>query len=186
MWRKRPGRDQLMARITEYLDQSLYSYVNNNVLLDNDVHPGTPNFGRYINPEWYQRTYFSLVAETYTEPRPFISEKTFKPMAFQHPFIIWGSPGLLKYAQDWGFETFGHIIDESYDLEPHAPTRLNMIIQQVDQLYTEYRQSRPLFQDTVSQQKLQHNFNHFYDQTLITNMFKQEIADTIMDFVQTA
>jgi len=45
----------------------------------------------------------------------FITEKTFRPMACGHPFIVLGNNNILKTLHDLGFETFGSLWDESYD-----------------------------------------------------------------------
>jgi hypothetical protein len=45
----------------------------------------------------------------------FISEKTFKPIICQHPFIILGSKGILKNLQKLGYKTFHPYINEEYD-----------------------------------------------------------------------
>jgi hypothetical protein len=45
----------------------------------------------------------------------FISEKTFKPIACKHPFIIVGNQGSLKQLRSMGYRTFDGFIDESYD-----------------------------------------------------------------------
>lgn len=43
----------------------------------------------------------------------FITEKTFRPIAMGHPFIVLGQPHLLKKLQTFGFKT--DFIDTSYD-----------------------------------------------------------------------
>jgi hypothetical protein len=43
----------------------------------------------------------------------FITEKTFRPIAMGHPFIVLGQPSLLKKLQSLGFKT--DFIDTSYD-----------------------------------------------------------------------
>jgi hypothetical protein len=45
----------------------------------------------------------------------FLSEKTFKPIACSHPFIILGSKGSLNNLRKMGYKTFSPYIDESYD-----------------------------------------------------------------------
>ena len=45
----------------------------------------------------------------------FITEKTFRPIACGHPFIVLGNNNILKTLHDLGFETFGSLWDESYD-----------------------------------------------------------------------
>jgi hypothetical protein len=49
------------------------------------------------------------------ETAVFISEKTFKPIACMHPFIILGGKGSLKAIREMGYRTFDGFIDERYD-----------------------------------------------------------------------
>ena len=48
----------------------------------------------------------------------FISEKTFKPIACQQPFIVFGSKHTLKNLKEMGYKTFHPYINESYDELP--------------------------------------------------------------------
>lgn len=63
----------------------------------------------------------------------FLSEKTFKPIVCQHPFIIFGSKGSLSNLRDLGYKTFHPYIDESYD---ELPTweRMDAIIKEMARL----------------------------------------------------
>jgi hypothetical protein len=45
----------------------------------------------------------------------FISEKTFKPIACYHPFIIFGNKGSLQKLKEMGYKTFHPYINETYD-----------------------------------------------------------------------
>jgi len=68
----------------------------------------------------YERTYFSVVSETFyfnddTTNAVFPSEKTFKPMYQLHPFIMVSRPHFLKELKKLGFRTFDQWFDESYD-----------------------------------------------------------------------
>jgi hypothetical protein len=68
----------------------------------------------------YERTYFSVVSETFyfdddTSTAVFPSEKTFKPMYQLHPFVLVGRPHFLKELRKVGYKTFSPWIDESYD-----------------------------------------------------------------------
>lgn len=69
----------------------------------------------------YEDTFFSLVTETFFfESELFLSEKIYKPMVHEHPFIIMGPRHSLKELKRQGFKTFGSLIDESYDeIEDH-------------------------------------------------------------------
>jgi hypothetical protein len=64
----------------------------------------------------YEETYFSIVPETlFYEAGNYISEKTLKPIAHLHPFVMLGRPHILKKLKKLGFKTFSDFWDESYD-----------------------------------------------------------------------
>lgn len=66
----------------------------------------------------YKDSWVSLISEaSYFEEEDtiFLSEKTFKPIACLHPFIIIGNRGSLKKLREMGYKTFDGFIDESYD-----------------------------------------------------------------------
>jgi hypothetical protein len=66
----------------------------------------------------YNRTWFSVVCETLASGRIFLSaEKMAKCFHARRLFVVFGIQGFLQKYQDWGFETFADIIDESYDSE---------------------------------------------------------------------
>ena len=66
--------------------------------------------------EYYSETFCSVVFETYDDqPYPYFTEKIFKPLAFGHPFVVYGNPGCLQLLQDMGFKTFSDFWDEDYD-----------------------------------------------------------------------
>jgi hypothetical protein len=57
-----------------------------------------------------------VVTETvYDDHRIHLTEKIFKPIVLQQPFLLVGSKGGLKYLKEYGFRTFDKIWDESYD-----------------------------------------------------------------------
>jgi hypothetical protein len=51
--------------------------------------------------------------------------------------VHFGNPGLLQHLRNNGFQTFGDIIDESYDLEPDKIKRLEKAWQQIEWLLTQ-------------------------------------------------
>jgi hypothetical protein len=79
-----------------------------------------------FNDEWgeiylasapYLDTYFSLVTETvFDYPYSFRTEKIWKPIAMGHPWIVAANAGYYRDIRNLGFRTFGHVIDESFDL----------------------------------------------------------------------
>lgn len=181
---KRWHRDQLMLHTQPYLADSLYSYTSRGIMMSGDLITNGDVEQRYTNAEWYNSTAFSLVAESNLTSPTFMSEKTFKPIAFEHPFIVCGSRGTLAYLHNAGFETFDHVIDETYDTFNDSNKRLECIIKIVDDLFVEFKSGKPLFADTVTQQKLKHNREHFYNQDLLSKMFIEEAVDPIMEFVE--
>ena len=202
----RSHREQLFEQVQPFLPHSLYSYVKRGHYIADDAPMSTAEDtggfanqwltdDRYSNPAWYSTTNFSLVVETtlgiIRDPalcpppgqRLFISEKSFKPFAFQHPFVTYGTPYTLQFLQDSGFETFGHVIDESYDSIYDDQLRLQAIQAELERLYTEFTAGRPLFQDPTSQAKLQHNFERFYDTARVKQMWLNEVVEPVQQFI---
>jgi hypothetical protein len=186
---KRNSRDILFQAVNSYLDTSLYSYVERGILLPDDVYVSNPFNGGNSNdrlyvPNWYAQTCFSLVVETFVKPKLFISEKIFKPMAYHHPLIVYGTPGSLAYIRNLGFETFGHRIDESYDNEINATNRLDQILTVLEDLHAEFTQTGAVFQDSRTQEIMAHNHALFFDQARVHNMFREQIMRPIMEFLE--
>lgn len=103
----------------------------------------------------YSSTYFSVVTETnfYTvdsfETGRFLSEKTFKPIAQQHPFIIVSVPRMLDTLRSLGYKTFSPWIDESYDNELDDSLRLLKIVDEIKRLSELTSEELTMFLDNV-------------------------------------
>ena len=104
-----------------------------------------------------------LVTETVaTGRRNHLTEKTFKPICLRMPFVIAGTQGSLAYLRSYGFKTFGHLWDETYDDEIHDHQRLEKLawtIRAMDELPTPCKQK--LFDQ--AREVCEHNYNHFYN-----------------------
>jgi len=86
-----------------------------------------------VNPQAYIDTYFSLVTETiFDYPYTFRTEKIWKPMIMQHPFVVAANTGYYRDLRKAGFRTFDHLIDESFDQIDNSADRISRIIQVVD------------------------------------------------------
>jgi len=191
---KKKNRDDLYQAVGAYLESSMYSYVEHGITLPDDELVHNPFNAsnandRFYQPRWYAQTCFSLVSETKISSELFISEKIFKPLAHQHAMIVYGSPGTLEYIRSRGFETFGHRIDESYDLTPNtgrydAKNRLARVVAILEDLYAEFRQTGTVFQDTATKQILAHNHALFFDQTRVCELFESQVVRPIMEFVE--
>jgi hypothetical protein len=186
---QRDHRDQLFEITKPYHDISLYSYVERGYYIKDDVPAtGTPfqvgtSDQSFYNPAWYAQTSFSMVSESSVTEKRFISEKIFKPVAFQHAFVVHGTPGSLQYLHELGFETFDHVIDESYDKVSDYALRLQLIQSVLKNLYQEYSTGKSLFADTVSQQKIQHNYHNFYNVDKLDQMWVTEIVNPVREFL---
>ena len=102
-----------------------------------------------------------LVTETVaTGRRHHLTEKTFKPIALGMPFVIVGTKGSLEYLRSYGFKTFDHIWDESYDQADDNVRieRIASLLKSLDELPVEAKQD--LFD--AAQEVIEHNWNHFY------------------------
>jgi hypothetical protein len=90
----------------------------------------------YLEPAPYVDTYFSLVTETICAESnySFRTEKIAKPLAIGHPFIVASTPGFYRDLHALGFQTFGHVIDESFDSIDNAQDRMNRIVDTVTDL----------------------------------------------------
>ncbi len=90
--------------------------------------------------DYYANSYFSVITETtyHTSPGhdgvPFLSEKVFKAIAMQHPFVLVTAPNSLQYLKKLGYKTFASVIDESYDTELNDAERMIKITNEIERL----------------------------------------------------
>jgi len=85
----------------------------------------------------YQQTAYSIVTETNAQHNQvFFTEKIARVMVCRRLFIALSSYRYLHYLRESGFKTFGHIINESYDLEVDDVRRWRMAFEQMQQLAT--------------------------------------------------
>jgi hypothetical protein len=121
-----------------------------------------------------QSALWHVVSETvFYYKKLHLTEKIFKPIVSQRPFILVAAPGNLAYLKSYGFKTFDRWIDESYDNEPDNDKRINMITEELEKLCSltsgELENMHKEMQET-----LKYNFNHFY-----TN-FKEIVVDEML------
>ena len=112
----------------------------------------------------YLNSYFSIVTETNFEGEGGelrLTEKTWKPVAYCHPFVLLGNAGSLVEFRKKGFRTFHPLIDESYDQVVDQAQRFDLIKKEVarlgamslEQLKSLYEQLWPV---------ISHNFTLFH------------------------
>jgi hypothetical protein len=87
------------------------------------------------NNQDYAQTGIEIVLETvFDDSRLHLTEKALRPIACGKPFMLVATAGSLKYLRSYGFETFGDLIDESYDLETDPVARLNAVIREMTRI----------------------------------------------------
>lgn len=181
------NRMQLYNRLEPMLANNIYSYVGKGIPLQNakDQPYNLTTWQRYTDPNWYTTTRFSIVSETATHhPENIddfinVTEKTLKPCAFKHPSIIWGQAGTLAWQKRQGFETFGHCIDESYDTVEDESIRFEKVIEQIEYCLKD----KTIFNDSLTQQKLEHNYNHFYNEEIVMKLIHKQVINPLLEFI---
>lgn len=89
----------------------------------------------YLQAEPYIDTYFSLITETvFDHEHSFRTEKIAKPLAMGHPWICAANAGFYRDMHNLGFQTFGTVIDESFDNIVDHQQRLERIVAVVSEL----------------------------------------------------
>jgi hypothetical protein len=93
--------------------------------------------------------------------RTHITEKTFKAIALEMPFVLVSPAGSLEYMREYGFQTFADVFDESYDQETNDIVRIEKVVKllkELDMLSVKERQQ--IHQACLP--AVEHNYNHFY------------------------
>jgi len=124
----------------------------------------------------YNQTRYSLVCETQCENSfSFFTEKIIKPMLARRLYLVSSGRHFLKNLRSLGFKTFDGIIDESYDSEWKVERRTEMIIEQMEYLYT--ADASQIMQE--SQPIVQHNFD-----LLMNKDWQKEMATSVCQHIQ--
>ena len=93
--------------------------------------------------------------------RTHITEKTFKAIALEMPFVLVAPANSLEYMREYGFKTFATIFDESYDTETDDIVRIEKIVgllKDLDDLSVKERQDI----HRACLPIVEHNYRHFY------------------------
>ena len=93
------------------------------------------NESAQYNHDDFNSTAISVVLETmFDDSRIHLTEKTLRPIACGHPFVLAAGPHSLDYLRSYGFKTFDPWIDESYDQETNSLLRLEKIINSMNKV----------------------------------------------------
>lgn len=184
----RHERDYVFDLLGDQLTDSIHSYNHRGIHLPND-YPDQALRQRYINPDWMHGTAVTLAVETYVDQTAstgfsltqqdhlFLCEKSYKPLAAQHPLLLLSTPGNLAYIRSQGFETFPELWDESYDNIQDWRERVQKIVA----ILADFDR------DSVNQprviDKLRHNQARFFDASITKQLALSTIQQPIFEFI---
>jgi hypothetical protein len=77
-----------------------------------------------------------VVMETDEYSNQWLTEKSARVLAGGKPFVILSGSGTLRVLQEFGFNTFNEVIDESYDQISDPYGRIQGIVKSLTELYT--------------------------------------------------
>jgi hypothetical protein len=100
------------------------------------------------------------------------AEKTAKCFQARRLFVVFAIQGFLQQYRDWGFETFGDVIDETYDSEVDDIVRWSKAFRQVQWLC---EQNLSALLEKLKP-KLDHNHNRLYE-------FEKEKTQELQKFI---
>jgi hypothetical protein len=162
----REHRKKMFQRVEHLLANSLYSNWEQNIKLSPTYElPWAQDYPKYgrdqdIFEKPYNDTKYSLVAETNdTNDEIFMTEKIWKPIIAQQPFVVHGNYLYLQRLREMGFKTFANYFDEGYDLEADADKRIDKIVTTCQDLLT--RNWQDIYLQTQALRK--HNLDTFFN-----------------------
>ena len=153
----------------------LWSYMAKNKRLPLDTED-TLQHTRYMHPSWYDQTYCSIVVETFQDKTLHASEKSYKPIAYYHPYMTISAPGALARLKEQGFATFDNLFDESYDDVENFDDRIAIIRSNLERVDLH----RAYDQETLS--RLRHNHDLFFDVELVEAGMARHIVEPILAY----
>ena len=106
--------------------------------------------------------------------RTHITEKTFKAIALEMPFVLVAPAGSLEYMRSYGFKTFDDIFDESYDVETDDILRVEKVTRLLKDLDNQSERERQSIHRACLP-IVEHNYLHFYRGGL-TNILWPELT----------
>jgi hypothetical protein len=123
-----------------------------------DIHGNFVAISNLLPVDIYNQTFYTAVAETVcTNQYSQFTEKTAKPIVAGRPFVVFSGQHFLRNLRSLGFQTFGSVIDESYDTIQDQSERLAQAWRQVERLC----QLDPATVMQQLQSVLAHNQQHF-------------------------
>ena len=161
--------------------QLIAKHISDPLILDRENTTGdlSADFGHQEFELWKSGLWHIVTETVFYYNKLHLTEKIFKPIVAQRPFLLAAAPGNLAYLKSYGFKTFDTWIDESYDTIVDNDQRLQAIVDQVHKLCSlSDRELRVMHSEMMP--ILEYNFNHLYSN------FKHVIVNELVDNFETA
>ena len=131
---------------------------------------------RVIPLKVFNDTAYSIITETdHDNTLSFFSEKTAKPLIARRLFIAFTGYKFLQNLRNLGFQTFGNVIDESYDQIVNDQQRWAAAFEQVKRL-CDMNQAEIL--EKISD-RVEHNYNLVMDEQWRSSYLQQQLQQKI-------
>jgi hypothetical protein len=124
-----------------------------------------------------EKSLLHVITETvYHGRRQHLTEKTFKSIVMQQPFVLVSCQGSLEYLQRYGFKTFGSVWNEEYDNKDDDSRILAIgkLLADINGLSQKEKQHMQQHLAPI----VEHNFRWFYSQEF-EQLLWQELTDMI-------
>lgn len=151
------------TRLSAAACELIAQHLGQSMTLDCETSTGSlsADFGHQEFELWKSGLWHIVTETVFYHSKLHLTEKIFKPIVAQRPFMLAAAPGNLAYLKSYGFQTFDHWIDESYDTIQDPDQRLQAIVDQTSRLCamsdSELQQMHQEMQPV-----LDHNFNHLW------------------------
>ena len=134
-----------------------YTYIATETYNDNDELSGLAwQVGKEAGRPWEEFI-------TITDFSGWWTEKTFKAIYYELPFMVVGVPEILRGLKSLGFETFPELFDESYDGPNTIQVRRDIYKRNIENIMTmSHSELHDIYYSDAIQQKLKHNKQRFY------------------------
>ena len=116
----------------------------------------------------------------YTGRRQHLTEKTFKAIALEMPFVLVAPAGSLAYLRKYGFKTFDPYIDETYDTITDPYLRIEAVAAILLDLQARSAAARAEFWANIVP-RVEYNRQHFYSGGFEAILW-QELTTMLQEF----
>lgn len=137
-----------------------------------DHHDNSHRIDLWANAD---QTLLQVVTETvYRGSRQHLTEKTFKPIVMQQPFVMVSCRHSLEYLRSYGFRTFGDFWDESYD-DLDDQDRIIAIAQLLKDINNLSGKEKKQLQKNIAG-TVDHNFRWFYSKDFEELLWREIVS----------